>query len=230
MKEKRIKRPQTIGEEIANSVSHGVMALFGIYALIVMLIRVNQYSGEQFGWALLAVIVFGVSIILLYTSSTLYHALAFTKSKGIFKRFDHLSIYMLIGGTFAPTLLLLPALRQVPFLGIPNFLDAGLTLFLIQWTLIITGMVMKSIWVYKYQTLHIAIFLLIGWSAVMFISDLYVFSISATLLILFGGLSYTIGVVFYALSNKKYFHFIWHIFVALGTILQFLAIYIYLIP
>lgn len=221
-REKQVKRVQTIGEEIANSISHGLMALFGIYALIALLLKSDN------GWKVASSLIFGLSIIILYSMSTLYHALAFTRSKNLFKRFDHLSIYLLIGGTFAPNLLLLPSLRENPMFGIDGFLDKGLFLFICQWVLIIFGVVIKSIWVKKYQALHVAIFLLIGWSGLYFIVDLYHFEPAAMYLILFGGVSYSIGVIFYSLSSKKYFHFIWHIWVALGTVLQFLAIYTYL--
>lgn len=212
----KTKRNQTVGEEIANSVSHGVMAIFGIVALILLLVKSTS------GWMVTSSLIFGLSMIMLYLMSTLYHSLAFTKAKTLFKTFDHLSIYILIGGTFAPALLLLPSLREATFLGLPN---KGLVLFIIQWILIIIGIVFKSIWVKKYSKIHTVLFLLLGWSAVIFIADLYAYSQGAFWFILLGGVAYSIGVIFYALSRVKYFHFIWHLWVALGTILQFIAIY-----
>lgn len=219
---KKEKRIQTIGEEVANSVSHGLMTVFGIVGLIMMLIK----STDEFQVA--SAIIFGISMIILYLSSTMYHALSFTGAKSVFKRFDHIGIYMLIGGTFAPIFLLLPAFR-VPIFGMEGWLPLGLLLCILQWVLIITGMVFKSIWVYKFQTMHIVIFLLLGWSGLYFMIDLYKYSPSTMWLILLGGLSYSIGVIFYKQSDKLYFHFIWHLFVGLGTILQFMAIYNYLI-
>lgn len=183
MRERKEKRVQTVGEQIANSTSHGVMVVFGIYALVALILKAYN------SWSLISAIVFGISIIFLYLMSTLYHALSFTKSRGLFKRFDHLGIYMLIGGTFAPALLLLESLRVTLFLGIPGMLDMGLTLFIIQWLMIITGIVFKSIWVYRFQALHIAIFLILGWSALLFVIDLWKFSEPAFWLILAGGLS-----------------------------------------
>lgn len=215
---KKEKRIQTIGEEVANSVSHGLMTVFGIVGLIMMLIK----STDEFQVA--SAIIFGISMIILYLSSTMYHALSFTGAKSVFKRFDHIGIYMLIGGTFAPIFLLLPAFR-VPIFGMEGWLPLGLLLCILQWVLIITGMVFKSIWVYKFQTMHIVIFLLLGWSGLYFMIDLYKYSPSTMWLILLGGLSYSIGVIFYKQSDKLYFHFIWHLFVGLGTILQFMAIY-----
>ncbi|MBG0762927.1 hemolysin III family protein [Acholeplasma laidlawii] len=219
---KKEKRIQTIGEEVANSVSHGLMTVFGIVGLIMMLIK----STDEFQVA--SAIIFGISMIILYLSSTMYHALSFTGSKAVFKRFDHIGIYMLIGGTFAPIFLLLPAFR-VPIFGMEGWITLGLLLCILQWVLIITGMVFKSIWVYRFQTMHIVIFLLLGWSGLYFMIDLYKYSPSTMWLILLGGLSYSIGVIFYKQSDKLYFHFIWHLFVGLGTILQFMAIYNYLI-
>lgn len=219
---KQVKRRQTIGEEIANAVSHGVMALFGLIALILLLIKQDSPRG------LASALVFGSSIFTLYLMSTLYHSLSFTRAKGVFKRFDHLSIFILIGGTFAPALLLLPSL-QVPFLGV-SFIEKGIALLIIQWIVIALGIVFKSIWVYKFQAFHFVIYLILGWSALLFIKELYVDSYPAFWWILAGGIAYTIGTIFYALSAKvKYFHFIWHLFVNLGTILQFVAIYFYLI-
>ena len=154
---KKEKRIQTIGEEVANSVSHGLMTVFGIVGLIMMLIK----STDEFQVA--SAIIFGISMIILYLSSTMYHALSFTGSKSVFKRFDHIGIYMLIGGTFAPIFLLLPAFR-VPIFGMEGWITLGLLLCILQWVLIITGMLFKSIWVYKFQTMHIVIFLLLGWS------------------------------------------------------------------
>lgn len=220
-KVKKEKRIQTVGEEVANSVSHGIMALFGVVALVLMLLKSTDT------WQVTSSIIFGVSMILLYLSSTLYHALSFTVSKSVFKRFDHIGIYMLIGGTFAPIFLLLPVFRM-PLLGMEGMMSLGLFLLIMQWLLIMVGIISKSIWVYRFQTMHIIIFLLLGWSGLYFMIDLYQYSAPTMWFILLGGISYSIGVIFYKQSDKLYFHFIWHIFVGIGTILQFIAIYNYL--
>ncbi len=220
-KVKKEKRIQTVGEEVANSVSHGIMALFGVVALVLMLLKSTDT------WQVTSSIIFGVSMILLYLSSTLYHALSFTGSKSVFKRFDHIGIYMLIGGTFAPIFLLLPVFRM-PLLGMEGMMSLGLFLLIMQWLLIMVGIISKSIWVYRFQTMHIIIFLLLGWSGLYFMIDLYQYSAPTMWFILLGGISYSIGVIFYKQSDKLYFHFIWHIFVGIGTILQFIAIYNYL--
>ena len=219
---KKKKRRQTIGEEIANAVSHCVMAVFGLVALVLLLVKQNSPRG------LAGALIFGLAIFILYTMSTLYHSLSFTKAKGVFKRFDHLSIFILIGGTFAPALLLLPSL-QVPFFGM-GWIEKGIALLTIQWVVIALGIVFKSIWVYKFQAFHFVIYLILGWSALFFIKELYTDSVPAFWLILAGGVAYSVGTIFYALSHKvKYFHFVWHLWVNIGTILQFLAIYLFLI-
>jgi hemolysin III len=186
---------QTIGEEIANSISHGIMAILGIIFMILLLIKSNT-SREY-----IAASIFGFGMINLYLMSTLYHAIHHEKAKGVFQRFDHLSIYILIGGTFAPLLLLLPSIQEPFFLGI----GLGPLVFIIQWSFIALGVIFKAIWIKRYQKLHLAIYLVI-----------------------LGGISYTIGVGFYVLPKIKYFHFIWHIFVGLGTVFQFIAIYLYI--
>ena len=214
----RDNKKQTIGEEIANAVSHGVMAIFGIVAMVLMIIKSDN------GTEVFASILFGFGMINLYTMSTLYHALFHPVAKSVFRRFDHLSIYILIGGSFAPALLMLPELQE-PIIG---HIGLGLGIFIIQWVLIIVGAILKSIWVKKYVALHTMVFLILGWSALAFIQQLFAFNQTAFWLVLSGGIAYSLGVIFFALSKVKYFHFIWHIFCAFGTILQFIAYYLYL--
>jgi hemolysin III len=209
---------QTIGEEIANSISHGIMAILGIIFMILLLIKSNT-SREY-----IAASIFGFGMINLYLMSTLYHAIHHEKAKGVFQRFDHLSIYILIGGTFAPLLLLLPSIQEPFFLGI----GLGPLVFIIQWSFIALGVIFKAIWIKRYQKLHLAIYLVMGWSALIFINHILAFNLSAFYLVILGGISYTIGVGFYVLPKIKYFHFIWHIFVGLGTVFQFIAIYLYI--
>ena len=211
-------KKQTLGEEIANAISHGVMAIFGIVAMILLIIK-SESTIE-----VVAAILFGFGMINLYTMSTLYHAIFHPVAKSVFRRFDHLSIYILIGGSFAPALLLLPELQE-PFIG---QLSLGLFLFIVQWLLIIVGVVFKSIWIKKYIALHTFLYLLMGWSGLIFMKQLFAFDANAFWFILFGGISYSLGVIFFALPKVKYFHFIWHIFCGIGTILQFIAYYQFL--
>ena len=214
-------KEQTLGEEIANAISHGIMALFGVTALILLIIK--SETGREY----LGAIIFGLSIIILYTMSTIYHAMPNgSKSKRVFKRLDHLSIYILIGGSFAPALLLLPDLRE-PLFNIAG-MEKGLVLFTVQWLLIIVGIVFKSVWIKKFARLHVFLYLAMGWSALVFVGVLLEYSKAAFYYVLFGGIAYSLGVIFYAFPKIKYFHFIWHIFTAIGTILQFIAFYNFL--
>jgi hemolysin III len=213
-----MKRYQSTGEEIANAISHGVMGVFGIVALSLLLLKSSNIRES------IASVIFGLSIILLYVMSTLYHALTHPKAKHVFKKMDHISIYVLIGGTFAPALLLIPAL-QTPFIG---KMSSGVFLLIVQWTLIAIGTIFKAIWIRKYSAIHVFIYLLMGWSSLIFIQALMNFSQEAFIYILLGGIAYTLGVFFYAQSHKRYFHFVWHLFTGVATILQFIAIYGYL--
>jgi hemolysin III len=210
---------QTLGEEIANAVSHGLMAIFGIVALILLLVKSDTTLD------IFAAIIFGFGIINLYTMSTLYHSLFHPKAKALFQRFDHLSIYILIGGTFAPALLLIPGLQE-PFLG--TGVGLGPLLFMVQWILILVGVIFKSIWIKKYAKFHLFIYLAMGWSALVFVNQLFAYEQGAFWFVFGGGVAYSLGVIFYVFPQIKYFHFIWHIFTGLGTILQFVAIYGYL--
>lgn len=210
---------QTLGEEIANAVSHGLMAIFGIVALILLLVKSDTTLD------IFAAIIFGFGIINLYTMSTLYHSLFHPKAKALFQRFDHLSIYILIGGTFAPALLLIPGLQE-PFLG--TGVGLGPLLFIVQWILILIGVIFKSIWIKKYAKFHLFIYLAMGWSALIFVNQLFAYQQGAFWFVFGGGIAYSLGVAFYVFPQIKYFHFIWHIFTGLGTVLQFVAIYGYL--
>ncbi len=204
-----LSKRQSLGEEIANAISHGVAGLFGIAGLVLMLIKSSTLLET------LSSLIFGLGIILLYTMSTLYHAFKNdSKVKRVFKRFDHVSIYVLIGATYSPILILFV---QKPL---------GWIMLAVQWALIILGIVLKATNIHKYTYVHLAMYLILGWSGVVFFQPLIAFSSLAFFLILGGGIAYTVGVLFYALHLFKYSHFVWHIFVFLGTLLHFFAIYL----
>lgn len=202
---------ETLGEEIGNSISHGIGCLLGIVALVLLLIKSD--TGIEY----LASIIFGVSMIMLYLSSCLFHSFKNgTTVKRIFQRFDHLSIYLLIGGTFAPILLCLASWPR------------GIIFFTIQWILIIAGVVLKAINTKKYHVLHIILYLAIGWSGLLFLGELMDVSLTLFWLILGGGIVYSVGILFY-ISTWKFAHFVWHFFCIAGTLLHFLGIYLYII-
>jgi hemolysin III len=196
-------RPQTLGEEIANSISHGVGVLAAL-ALTPVLIVMSVPKGAS---AITGVSIFGATMILLYLASTLYHALPAGRAKRIFQIFDHSAIFLLIAGTYTPfTLTVLSGVW-------------GWTLFGIVWTLAALGVVMKSIRTGGTSKLSIALYLGMGWLAVVAAKPLYD-SMSAWGLVwlLSGGIMYSAGVIFFANDHRsRYNHFIWHLFVLAGT-------------
>lgn len=210
-KQSKLSRPQSLGEEIGNAITHGLGFVAGLVGMIFLLAKSNT------ALEYLSSVIFGVGMMMLYLSSCLYHAFRYgTTVKRIFKRFDHLSIYLLIGGTFAP--ILLCAVEQ----------PKGIIFFIIQWCLIALGVVLKSINTQKYHLLHMLFYLGIGWSGLFFMGELLQSSVYLFSMILIGGVTYSVGIIFYA-TNFKYSHFIWHFFCLGGTIVQFLAIYNYIL-
>ncbi len=207
----KYKKEVSIGEEIGNSVSHCVGAVFGIIALTLMLVKSNT-NIEYF-----ASIVFGISITLLYVMSTLYHAIVNPTAKSVMRRFDHLSIYILVAGSYTPFLLL----AIDPKIGLP--------VLAIQWAMAAIGITLKSIWVKKYIWLHTIIFLIMGWMVILFPSEIYAFSQPAFWYLLAGGIAYSLGVIFFAWRGFKFNHMVWHFFVLLGTIMHFISIYGYIL-
>ncbi len=196
----------SLGELIANAISHGVGLLLSITALVLLLINASTPK-EVF-----ASLVFGISLTILYLSSTLFHSFP-EKMKHvytIFQRLDHSSIFLLISGTYTPFLLLV----------VNN--TKGYVLLGFLWAITIVGIVFKSIWINKFKYIHLAIYLLMGWSALFVYND-FINNIENLMFVVYGGLSYTIGVIFYV-SKFKYSHFIWHLFVLGGSIFHFFAV------
>jgi hemolysin III len=202
----------TVGEEISHAISHGIGVLLGIAALILLVMRAES------GLALTGGLIFGISIISLYLMSTLYHAMKpNTKIKEMFERFDHMFIYVLIGGTFAPALLLAV---EWPL---------GLTFFVIQWSIIALAIGLKVFFFHRFHHLHVIAYLVLGWSAVFIIPSLWQTAPMALVWIALGGIAYSIGVIFYANRSVRYMHLVWHLFVLAGTTLHFVAIYLYIV-
>jgi len=203
---------QSLGEEIANAISHGLGAILSIVGMILMILKAKSTE------AMVGVILFASCAFLLYLMSCLYHSFKReSKVKRVFRRFDYASIYLLIGGTYLPIFLIV---FDQPW---------DLILITIQWVVIVTGITLKSVHFYKYKAVHMALYLILGWSGIFIFKPLLDLSLSAFMFILFGGISYTIGTIFYGLKNVKYAHFIWHLFVLGGTVLHFLAIYLFLL-
>lgn len=201
-----------VAEEIGNSITHGVGALIGVAMLVLMIIFSKSTSH------LLAGIFYGVSIIIMMIMSCLYHAFKGGLTvKRLWRRFDYASIYLLIGGTFSPLLLV--------ELGIGSIL--GIVLFCVDWAIIIFGITMVCIFgPGRIKGLHFALYFVLGWIGILFI-PLWIHNnrISLLLWILIGGLVYTLGMIPFAMKKIKNSHFIWHFFVLAGMLIQWLGIF-----
>jgi len=204
------ERRQSMGEEIANSISHGVGLVAGAVAAPILIIAAVRRGDTAF---LVGASIFAATIILMYLASTLYHALPESRAKRVFRVLDHGSIYLLIAGTYSP--FTLGMLRGA----------WGWTLFGIVWGLTIAGIVMKSTGRAWHPVFSTGLYLLMGWLAVVAVRPLWKQLPPASLAWLAaGGLAYTVGVGFYAAQRLRYGHFVWHLFVVAGTTCHVLAV------
>lgn len=204
-------RPYTIVEEICNCTIHGLGIILGIAGLVVL----SAFSATRgSAWTIVSTAIFGASMIILYTTSTLYHAITNLQAKTILKKFDHIAIYYLIAGTYTPFLLV-------------NLRGAiGWTIFGIIWGLAILGTILKltlsgngtKIW-------SISLYLIMGWLIIFASHKLFqTLNTTALTFLILGGLFYTLGIGFYVWKSRKYTHAIWHGFVLTGTIMHFFAV------
>jgi len=201
----------TLGEEIFNSVSHGVGALLAIIGCTVLIMFCALNRG---GIEIASAIVFGLSMIILYTMSTLYHALTNPKAKRIFRIFDHDTIFLLIAGTYTPY-----ALCCIK----PMWL--GWTIFGCIWGAAILGITLSSINLEKFSKISTICYVVMGWAIVFAIKPLYEnLSMFSLIMLIAGGLMYSGGVYFYRKKHIKYFHSVWHLFVLAGTVMHFFSV------
>jgi len=204
------ERRQSLGEEIANSVSHGLGLVAGALAAPVLIIAAVRRGDTAF---IVGASIFAATIVLMYLSSTLYHALPENRAKRVFRVLDHGSIYLLIAGTYSPFTLGM----------LPN--GWGWTLFGIVWGLAILGVAMKSTGRAWHPIFSTGLYLVMGWLAVIAVRPLWAHLPKASIAWLAaGGLAYTLGVGFYAAERLRYGHFIWHLFVVAGTACHILAV------
>ena len=218
------KKLYTLGEEISNSITHGIGSLLSIAALVIMIV-VAAIHHNTIGVVTSAI--FGASLIILYTMSTLYHAISNEKAKKVLKVFDHCTIYLLIAGSYTPFTLV--ALRSVD----PT---KAWVIFSIVWAIAVFGIVLYAFFKNKFKVLNIVSYIVMGWVVVIAIPEIIQFfkmddAMAGFYLLLAGGLSYTLGVIFYALQTKnlRYFHTIWHLFVLGGSICHFLSVTLFVL-
>lgn len=208
----------TRGEEIFNAVTHIVGGVLGIVALIVGVIFAHLDTDAV---GVLAMIVFGLSIMILYTMSAIYHFLFINKAKKVFRVFDHCTIYFLIAGTYTP-ICLITLRSEEPWWWI---------ILTAIWVLAALGIVLNATMLNRKTVKVISqiLYLVMGWGIVAAIGLLVKnMSLPGVILIFAGGICYTVGVIFYALGRKvKYMHSVWHIFDLFGTVLQYLGILLY---
>ena len=205
---------QTLGEEIANSVSHGLGLLLAIAGLPVLILHAVRTGGVS---AVVGAAIFGSSAILLYLASTLYHAIAHPRIKAIFRALDHAAIYLLIAGTYTPIAL-----------GVLHG-GVGWTLLGVIWSLALAGLLFKAMVGMRYPRVSTVLYVGMGWVALIAIRPLWMHMAAGGLIwLLAGGLAYSLGVVFFVLDEKlRYAHFIWHLFVLAGTTCHFFAVLFY---
>ncbi len=215
--ERKIGIPKyTLGEELISAISHGIGAGLGIAALCLC---VSISYAHDNVWGVKSSWVFGLSLIILYSMSCIYHALKPNNAKRVMRIFDHCTIFLLIAGTYTPFTLV--SLRET----------VGWPLFGVIWGAAIIGIVLNAVDMEKFKALSMVCYLAMGWSIVFTFKPLLQ-SVPRTgvALLLAGGISYTVGAVIYGIGSKvKYMHSIWHFFVLGGSILHFLCIYMYVL-
>lgn len=206
-----VKKRYTFGEEIFNSVTHGVGSLLSIAGTVVLIVF-SAINSDAF--AVVSSAVYGASLIILYTMSTLYHSITNEKAKKFFRIMDHNTIFFLIAGTYTPYTL---AVLRSPL---------GWVLFGVVWGAAAIGIVLNSIDLEKFSKISVVCYIAMGWVIIIAVKPLMSSMpfISFALLVA-GGVFYTIGVIFYAIKKVKYFHSVWHIFTVIGSALHYFSVF-----
>ncbi len=205
---------QTVKEERLNVITHAIGFVLSVIGFVLLFFYMRFDTFES----ILAVILYGCSLTTLYFSSSLYHYQKKPKRKILFRKLDHISIYLLIAGTYSPVLLL--ALQD----------SIGWTLFYVVWGIAIVGSILKIFFTGRFEVISLLFYLIMGWLIVFDFSALKaIVPIEAIYLLIAGGLAYTVGIVFYAIEKIPFNHVIWHLFVLAGSIFHYLFILLYII-
>jgi hemolysin III len=209
-------RRYTIGEEIANAVTHGIGAFLSIVALTWLLLLTRE-NGDL--WQIAGFSIYGSALITLYIMSSIYHAVTGEKLKRLFRLLDHAAIFLLIAGTYTPLLLI--AMRG-PW---------GWTLFALIWTMAVAGLIYELLYLGRYKWISLSIYIAMGWLAIIAIKPMMTMLPDGLLhWIVYGGLLYTGGIVFYVWKRLPYNHAVWHLFVLGGSAMHFTGILLHLTP
>lgn len=206
---------QTLGEEIANAITHGLGALLAIAGTVIAIVYACLKGNAL---SIVGASIYGFSLIVMYVNSTIYHSLAHNKAKRVFRILDHCSIFLLIFGTYTPICLS----------HIGGWL--GWTLFGVCLTLTIIGIVLNSINLKRWQKLSMALYIAMGWMVVLIIKPIIAITPAKGMaLLVLGGVLYTIGILFYKLKTL-YMHPLWHLFVIAGSASQYFFVLFYVLP
>jgi hemolysin III len=204
------------GEEIANSITHGIGIVLAIAALVVLTVFAGIYGNA---WHIVSVSIYGATLILLYTASTLYHSIRQSRVKSFLQILDHSAIYLLIAGTYTPFTLV--NLRG-PW---------GWSLFGVIWGFAIVGTAFQLSPIRRWHAVSLGLYIGMGWAVVVAIKPLIAtVAAGGIVFLVLGGLAYTAGILFYGWKKLKYHHAIWHLFVLAGSILHFFAVLFYVVP
>ncbi|WP_407857529.1 PAQR family membrane homeostasis protein TrhA [Enterococcus hailinensis] len=209
--EAQFSRKYLITNEVLNAVTHGVGALLSIAGIVLLL----QKADSPLHY--ISFVIYGVSLLMLFLASTLYHSLIFTKANKVFQVFDHCSIYLLIAGTYTPYCLLY-------IQGV-----IGIVLLSVIWLSAIAGIIYKCLTLMKQTSVSkvsTILYNVMGWGVAIALPVLYKnVGLKSLLLLLFGGIAYSVGSIFYSMKDRRFMHVVWHLFVMLGALLMFLSIY-----
>lgn len=206
----------SVGEEVAHAVTHGLGAVLSIGGLIFMLYWAIEYGDT---YHVVSAAIYGASLILLYTASTLYHAFPWPRVKYFFQQMDHAAIFVLIAGTYTPFALI--NLRGV----------WGWTLLGVVWSIALLGVTLELVMTKRRKWLSLSLYLGLGWMALIVIKPMIDnIDLPGLLLLVAGGITYSLGVIFYVWKSLKYHHAIWHLFVLGGSIFHFFSIFYYVLP
>ena len=223
----------TVKQDIWNAITHGLGAIFGIVVTILMLLKITLWGATganqtEYIFRMVSVSIYGAGMIICYTISCVYHSLFKNNGKKVLRVIDHDTVYMLIAGSY--TAFCLISLRNQTLFGVIPYI--GWIIFGICWAGVIVGIVFNSIDFHKYKILSTSLYIIIGWTIILASSELInTISMAGYLWMLFGGVAYTIGSVLYGIGAKKslWFHTVFHVFVVIGTVLQFISIWFYVL-
>lgn len=197
-------------EQVANSATHGLGLALSVAGLVVLVVLTSLHGDA---WHVVSCVVYGSTLVLCYSASTFYHAFHSTRARRVLKTLDHASIYLLIGGTYTPFLLV--TLRG----------GWSRSLFGVIWGLALLGILFKMFWVNRFQGLSLSVYLLMGWLVVIAARPiLSSMPLPGIILLMAGGLAYSAGVIFFLWERVPYGHALWHLFVLAGSVLHFFSV------